>query len=565
MAIEIFKRDVDKIPFEEIVTELEQKTNNLRISEDYIKQIEAKENELIKKYFGVSMTTGELKERIKNINIQNNFLSNLGGAAVEVITNTYKAHLGDEVAKEQEDFRNFLNNELDMWQPEIDNPTLEDFILYIVNKTYDFSREEIIITDKRAKGTGKVTSLPTLRGKDLEKINEVFLSKLASVTQARIRAYMKKRKYNIGDKKFTGDVEKGRKYELNIKPPFDWYNFSGPLTEEITKIKFSKQEIYEINIKFKKAFKQYINDSEGSIPYLDQILDYVLVGTSDNPSTAIFVGGNEKNIIGLCGEIRALCYLSLLLGDKFSLGNSKLVSWTARQKDNGKSFHADIILDDFGFQVKNSVDELFKTNVSFVDSKLSTFLNKIDSTLTEKVLTLYESYYFNVPYKAYYSSQKQYNKLSGREVTTPIVNYAQVNYNEQFASTRKRILLAHAAADVLLNELVGNLLYITVDEVSKKQKGNIVFFVGKEILFASDILWDIIKHIYEEISNFNVNIKYDSSYTIVNFLEENDNVFKYQFNKDKINIYGFLDEQVSKEIIIKSSYNFNDLLRPKYY
>ena len=79
-----------------------------------------------------------------------------------------------------------------------------------------------------------------------------------------------------------------------------------------------------------------------------------------------------------------------------------------------------------------------------------------------------------------------------------------------------------AAADSILNKLEATLLYIGVGDASKNQFGNVMFFVGGELFFASEILTDIldkIKTISE--SNFKMNLSYNSNYNITTFLNDN--------------------------------------------
>ena len=563
MAIQIFKRDLDAQDFESAVIRVNQQTEGLQLTKEFINNIRTQEIAMLRDNFGINITHEELRKQFNEIKQNGNFLPTLDSNAVRILSNTYRAYMGDAVAKEQQTFQAMLQEELLNWDPK-PNATLEDFILSIVNKTYDLKID--ITGGQGITGTGKVNILPTLRNKELKDINTIFLSDLATVTQARIRAYMKNRNFVIGDRKFTGDIKKGENF-IKIEPPFNWFehNKQGSRASDIN---ISDEELYKIVLKFKEDFKQYLNVADGRISALDEILDYVLVqNTNGELRKSIFIGGNTNDIIGLCGEIRALCYLNVLLGDKFSLNNPKILNWVAQEKDKGKQYHADITLQKFGIQVKNSIDDLFSKDISFVDSSLLTFLQSIktiDAQLAEDILSIYEAYYFNVPYQVQYSDATRKTPIHRYNGDNPTEKYrkptySETDHNERFAGTRKRIILAHAATEAIINKLVGELLYIGLGDATKNEKGNLLFFIGENILFASEILTDIIEHLNDEIQHLQVKTIYNSSYTIVNFLNENDNIFKYQFTETPM--LGYLNKEVGNNILLTSSFNFSELLR----
>ena len=187
-------------------------------------------------------------------------------------------------------------------------------------------------------------------------------------------------------------------------------------------------------------------------------------------------------------------------------------------------------------------------DISFVNSSLKTFLLKVlDSAVdVENIMSIYQAYYFNQPYIA------TYNKA------TDTASF-QIGNNQAFSDTRQKIESLKAAADSILNKLEATLLYIGVGDASDNQFGNVMFFVGGELFFASEILTDILDKI-GAMSNFNVDISYNSNYNITTFLNDNGPQAFRSPNNTQLALQ-FADSMISDNIKLTSSYNFGSLLK----
>lgn len=501
-----------------------------------IKALQDREQKLLNKFFN-GMSHKEFKAAIKRINNKTNRLG-LTAHVLRLINTKYKANTGDQAAKEQEKFTNEILNLWQTYEPS-DGATkdAEHLILDILKTTYGQSIK--IGTGKGSMHSGIVRSLKSLRGINTEEeIANIYLNDLAKVTQARIRRWLKASSSSVGK------VEKSKSPpHLTVEPAIDWFKYSEG--KKASDVDFNDKSVQEKIALFKQDLINYIRTQAPQISHAAEIVDYVI----SKDQTAIFIGENEKAITGLCGEIEALCYLGELLGDKFSL-NPKVLDWAAKNKYNGKQYHSDILLDEFGIQVKNSTKEFMDEDIGFVNSSLKTFLLKVlDSTVdVENVMSVYQAYYFNQPYIA------TYNKTAGTASF-------QVGNNPAFSGTRQMIESLKAAADSILNKLEATLLYIGVGDASKNQFGNVMFFVGGELFFASEILTDIldkIKTISE--SNFKINISYNSNYNITTFLNDNGPQAFRSPNNTQLALQ-FADSMISDNIKITSSYNFGSLLK----
>lgn len=501
-----------------------------------IEALQKREQNLLNKFFN-GMSHEEFKAAIKRINKGTNRLG-LTAQALRLINTKYKANTGDKAAKEQEKFTNEI---LNLWRTyEPSNGATKDaehLILDILKTTYGQSIK--IGTGKGSMHSGVVRSLKSLQGIDTEeKIANIYLNDLAKVTQARIRRWLKTSSSS------AGKVEKSKSPpRLTVEPAIDWFKYSEG--KKASDVDFDDKSVQKKITLFKQDLINYIRIQAPQITRAADIVNYVI---SKDPA-AIFIGENEKAITGLCGEIEALCYLGELLGDKFSL-NPKVLDWAAKNKDNGKQYHADILLDEFGIQVKNSTKEFMDEDIGFVNSSLKTFLLKVlDSTIdVENVMSVYQAYYFNQPYIA------TYNK------TAHTASF-QVGDNPVFSGTRQMIESLKTAADSILSKLEATLLYIGVGDASNNQFGNVMFFVGGELFFASEILTDILDKIKTmSESNFKMNISYSGNYNITTFLKDNGPQAFRSSNNAQLAL-GFADSMISDNIKITSSYNFGSLLK----
>ena len=86
-----------------------------------------------------------------------------------------------------------------------------------------------------------------------------------------------------------------------------------------------------------------------------------------------------------------------------------------------------------------------------------------------------------------------------------------------------------------------------------------MFFVGGELFFASEILTDILDKI-GAMSNFNMDISYNSNYNITTFLNDNGPQAFRSPNNAQLALQ-FADSMISDNIKLTSSYNFGSLLK----
>ena len=290
------------------------------------------------------------------------------------------------------------------------------------------------------------------------------------------------------------------------------------------------KELNEINVKMTNFIISRVPQDQSLIR---EIINYIL---SQEPY-AFFVGGNTKDITGLLGEISGLYYLSKFLGG-FS---QRVISWRGgtHTGNAGSKPHQDLLLQDLGIQVKNSVEEDVGT-VSFAEAGIKTMLDK--AWLPDYVQNIFMNYYgtqaFNVPY---YHNGDVY--VEGAP-SSPPPSFSS------FEEWSQKLDGYQGAIDRLLSLSAAFFLYMDVYQGSKNIDANVLYFLGGTMFqTASNILKDILINIDNDKHNFNIRASYkQDGRNIVTALNEGTRSPNYS-------------QVVLDNIELKSSYNFSYLFK----
>lgn len=314
------------------------------------------------------------------------------------------------------------------------------------------------------------------------------------------------------------------------------------------------EEVMQALPLIKKEMVDYIcaqKPAELSNHTVQQIVDYVF---NKNPR-ALFVGNNTKAITGILGEIQALCYLAIIMGNRFNLNSGKVVDWVATETDSGKSYHADIVLKQaFGIQVKNTIKDDVDV-VSFNESSLLYMTNQLaelgylTKDETEIIRSIYSTYYFNIPYQV-------------AEGKLEIASFPSAEYESTNTLLEKYVLIA----DKILRLLIDYFMYIGIGNAAENQRGNTLFFLGgKNVVLASEILSCFLEEI-DRMSVFTIERpeRLSNSLNIVTFVNGN-NLLRNKKGDNYISgksqrIGALVDAGVSSSILLTSSFDFTPLL-----
>lgn len=537
--------------------------------QNIVKSLQTREQELLS-VISPNLTIETLRSNIKQFH--NSGLSLLSNEDARYIVAEYKRAKESSGQMALSDFETWFNEEfLNIFEQEADpnkpiGKNLEKVILHLVNKS---------LPDTDIEGKKEQASTTRIQShRRLQKLSDLIpiqvLNTLAPVTQKRIfkyvDAYLKKKKEENGEKNELAPKdalvrvsEDGVEAIVPVVKSqgiqyIDWFALTkgrrGSEVDDETAIKTNQQLVATVHSYImQKAPKEL--KSETVLKIVNHVFTYA---PDSKVSKAGFIGKNEKNITGLFGEIQALCYLALLMGDNFELNNQN-VAWAARETDLGKQYHADIVLKEaYGIQVKNTTKDIVD-KIDFNSAKLD-FL--IDSLIDNNFITneegaiiqdIYATYYFNVPYIFTEDSLVASTNLDYAPIDDQLLTYAKL-------------------ADQFLTLMFEYFMYIGTGNAAKNERGNLLFILGGEyVVLASEIYEAILEQI-DKMTDFQISrpSRYDS--TIENIVSFSNNNKLLRSKGDEYFISGIAQrvgalthQAVTKSIILSSSFDFTALLK----
>lgn len=284
---------------------------------------------------------------------------------------------------------------------------------------------------------------------------------------------------------------------------FTWSGITENLTPTEAKERLTENEINEINRNIKTLILSKITNDKNLI---SEIIDHIL--SKDN--TVFFVGKNINDITGILGEIQGLYYISKFLGGNLS----EAISWQGglHTAKDGKKPHRDILLEEFGIQVKNTTKDIIG-RIDFISNDINTFLNKINLSQDTKniFLNFYATAAFNVEYHMDRRRKKGHQYISGLNLKD--------NNAIKFRDLRNKLLSFDSDIDKLLSLFGATFMYLDVAEKGKNIDANSLFLLGG-VAFqtASQILSDILEDLNREKYRFKVSMDFKETKNIIDAL-----------------------------------------------
>lgn len=313
---------------------------------------------------------------------------------------------------------------------------------------------------------------------------------------------------------------------------FTWFDITNELTQTEAEERLSDDDIGEINRKIRDLIISKVDDKDS----IGLIIDDVLA----KEKFAFFVGKNEKEITGLLGEIQGMYYLSKILG------NTKVaLEWRGGRINpaTGKKYHQDILVDIFGIQIKNTINEAFfgLGDVKFADGDIGKLLPKIG--ISSDAADLFKNYYgtlvFNVPYHRDKRRKKGAQYLPGLRES----DRGAERYKEQ----RERLEGHEKDIDRLLSLFAATFMYLDVSENAGSLDANTLFLLGGAAFqTASQILSDVLEDLEKEKKRFKVR----------GSLKKDKNIITALNTRNRKPDYSTL---VAADIKLTSSFNFGSL------
>ena len=374
---------------------------------------------------------------------------------------------------------------------------------------------EALNSNKSGKGGARYRNTQAIRISNSKKLTDIINPFLLPPNQKkRILEIMEERHFiqaNLNN--ITPDIQIIQGEEPQVVCWFD-------LTEQKTGAEVTTKE----KVKASQILKNLILEK---CPNADQhllqlVIDHVLKRTD---YSAFFVGKNDKQIIGILGEIQALYYICYLANTTPGEG----VQWVGGLSKGGKMPHQDIVFDKLGIQVKNTTKDLQNNidfNVNFWNLKLDSFLSRLglDPSTIELFKNYYATYLFNVPYikdgEVYYQSNKSQNK--------------------DFNSDRNDLASIRSQIDILLSVFASSLMYMDISQGISTVDANVLYILGGTAAITAS---KILEKVYNDLNNNTTPIRINAS-----------------LNQEGINIVAALNEKKVRGKEIQTKFGSSNLV-----
>jgi hypothetical protein len=327
--------------------------------------------------------------------------------------------------------------------------------------------------------------------------------------------------------------------EDEIKYSFNWLEVTHNWTP--TEAKKHDKEVDEINDIIIEKIKELVPNDPQLIE--DIIREMIL---PEKGRYAFFKGENINDIVGICGEIQGVYYLTKLLGapnDNSFAQIKNLVQWKGGIIDEGskKQPHQDIMLKEFGIQIKNSLKEDFH-EINFAKASIDFMIDKagLSKEVKDLLLNYYGTLHFNVPYK--YNRKKDEYYHSEEPMKS--------RYKKEYLKSLKELQQANNDINILLSLCASAFMYIDVSENTDLDANVLYLLGGSAFVAASDILMEILAEIESKKHSFKITSNWKdfaNTKTIVEALNDNQ---KYDQTYSEI---------VLSNIVLTSSFNFGSL------
>lgn len=258
---------------------------------------------------------------------------------------------------------------------------------------------------------------------------------------------------------------------------------------------------------------------------------------------AFFVGENINDIIGILGEIQGVYYLAKLLGatNTNQMNNVEWRGGTMTGANNAKP-HQDIVLDQFGIQVKNSIEEDFH-EIDFANASLETVLNKtsLSTDVKNLIMNFYGTRNFNVPY--------DFSNESGTYIVAASPEAAiESSVKPDYIASYYKLESLNNDIEQLLSLCASAFLYMDVAKVGQQVDANSLYLIGGSAFITASL---ILTNILEGLDNIQRSIKFS--------LKDSDkvnskNIVSAMNERKRIKDYS---EIVLQNMILQSSFDFS--------
>lgn len=397
----------------------------------------------------------------------------------------------------------------------------ETITIEMINQVFNILHKQSGGKQKIRVSKDKISTQTGQNGKNY--ISFKGLTKAQKIAFKNLKKVAKENGISLQNKSIISSDINDNEAEMGV----NWGQLTKNLTWSEAQQQISDEELKIINTTISEAIIQAGRTGQDQ-QFLRNIVNYIL-----QDRYAFFVGQNEKDITGLLGEINGMFFIQKLFPNENIIGTS--LQWIGSSKHNGVKPHRDIIFQNIGIQVKNTVANIDKYFSSyFEDASIETVLNSLslEPETKEVIMNYYGSAAFNVPYHL-----KGEKAVKGNNMSDPLV--------PSYLSRRESLNNLKTIMNMALATFANSLMYITAKEKTEEfseDTNDIYFVAGKSFILASQILKDIRDWIYEHQNPKSVHISYSTKTNIIS---------AYNSGKRHMTI-----QQVSSNVNLTSSYTF---------
>jgi hypothetical protein len=284
---------------------------------------------------------------------------------------------------------------------------------------------------------------------------------------------------------------------------FTWYDFTEEMTPTEAKERLTESQLENINQQVRQLILSRVGKDRHMI---NEIMGEML---KEN-KYLFFVGKNVNEITGILGELQGIYYLAKLFRGDWR----RAIRWrggTNTGAGNTKP-HQDILLKEFGIQVKNTTKEslIDMSAVSFSEMKLGSMLARagISPAVADVFVNYYGTLAFNVEYHRDRRRRAGSQYLPGLRMTDKNA--------KRFAANRAHLIALEKDIETLLSMFAAAFMYLDVSDQAQGLDANVLFLLGGAAFYtASQVLTDVLEDLEREKRSFGIKASFSRGENII--------------------------------------------------
>lgn len=334
----------------------------------------------------------------------------------------------------------------------------------------------------------------------------IFPSSFTEEQKKRWKQLLRQKKYShkksVKDYiSITANTTKG-----GMEASFTWHDFTEKMTPTEAKERLTESQLENIN----QQVRQLVLSRVGKDGHM---IDAIMEEMLRENKYLFFVGKSANQITGILGELQGIYYLAKLFQGDWR----RAIQWrggTSTGVGNTKP-HQDILLNEFGIQVKNTTKEslIDMSAVDFSEMKLDSMLARagISPPAADVFVNYYGTLAFNVEYHRDRRRRAGNQYLPGLRMTDKNA--------KRFAANRAHLLALEKDIEALLSMFAAAFMHLDVSDQAQGLDANVLFLLGGAAFYtASQVLTDVLEDLEREKRSFGIRASFSKGENIISAL-----------------------------------------------